>query len=148
LREEGLDTMMNRILVLALLIGTTVAFTPVSPSFAAKPTLLQKSKTQSSWLSSSYSIATTATTTTTSTRYATISKKDDGIDFADVDTDNNFDVEQQKVMLLGTAIPYEQLTIGVLKETYPGENRVAQTPDSVRTLIKAGMNVVVQAGGK
>jgi hypothetical protein len=48
---------------------------------------------------------------------------------------------------LGTAIPYEQLTVGVMKETFPGENRVSQSPDSVATLIKAGFNVIVQAGG-
>jgi hypothetical protein len=48
---------------------------------------------------------------------------------------------------LGEAIPYEQLTIGVMKETYPGENRVSQSPDSVAVLVKAGFNVVVQAGG-
>lgn len=46
-----------------------------------------------------------------------------------------------------TAIPYEELTIGVLKETFNGEKRVSQSPDSVSSLIKAGFNVVVQAGG-
>ena len=45
------------------------------------------------------------------------------------------------------AIPYSQLTIGVVKETYPGENRVSQSPDSVRSLVKAGFNVVVEQGG-
>jgi len=44
-------------------------------------------------------------------------------------------------------IPYEELTIGVLKETYPGENRVSQSPDSVASLVKAGLNVIVQSGG-
>ena len=48
---------------------------------------------------------------------------------------------------LTTGIPYNELTIGVMKETYPGENRVSQTPDSVATLVKAGFNVAVQAGG-
>lgn len=45
-------------------------------------------------------------------------------------------------------IPYSELTIGVLKETYPGENRVSQTPDSVQNLVKAGLTVIVEAGGK
>jgi len=45
-------------------------------------------------------------------------------------------------------IPYSDLTIGVLKETFPGENRVSQTPDSVQGLVKAGFHVVVEAGGE
>jgi hypothetical protein len=49
---------------------------------------------------------------------------------------------------LGTAISYPNLTIGVWKETYPpSENRVAQSPDSVASLVAAGFSVVVQAGG-
>jgi hypothetical protein len=44
-------------------------------------------------------------------------------------------------------IPYADLTIGVLKENFPGENRVSQTPDSIQNLIKAGFTVVVEAGG-
>jgi hypothetical protein len=44
-------------------------------------------------------------------------------------------------------IPFEKLTIGVIKETFPGENRVSQTPDSIKSLVKAGFTVVVQAGG-
>ncbi|KAL3912460.1 MAG: hypothetical protein SGILL_006873, partial [Bacillariaceae sp.] len=44
------------------------------------------------------------------------------------------------------AVPYEQLTIGVLKETFEGENRVSQTPDSVANLVKAGFTVIVQSG--
>ena len=49
--------------------------------------------------------------------------------------------------LLGSAIPYEKLTIGILKEDFAGENRVSQTPESAQGLIKAGFKVVVQAGG-
>ena len=44
-------------------------------------------------------------------------------------------------------IPYSDLTIGVLKETFPGENRVSQTPDTVALLVKAGFQVIVQSGG-
>jgi Alanine dehydrogenase/PNT, N-terminal domain len=46
------------------------------------------------------------------------------------------------------AIPYEELTIGVLKETFPGEKRVSQSPDSVSSLVKSGFKVVVQLGGE
>ncbi len=52
-----------------------------------------------------------------------------------------------KPQILGKAIPYQDLTIGVLKETYEGENRVSQTPDSVRSLTKAGFHVIVEQGG-
>jgi hypothetical protein len=45
-------------------------------------------------------------------------------------------------------IPYDQLTIGVLKETFPGEKRVSQSPDSVASLIKVGFKVVVQSQGE
>jgi len=44
-------------------------------------------------------------------------------------------------------IPYSELTIGVLKEVFPGENRVSQTPDTVNSLVSAGFNVIVQSGG-
>jgi len=44
-------------------------------------------------------------------------------------------------------IPYSELTIGVLKEVFPGENRVSQTPDAVKSLVSAGFNVIVQSGG-
>jgi len=49
--------------------------------------------------------------------------------------------------ILGEAFPYSDLTIGVLKETYDLENRVSQSPDSVKMLVKAGFNVVVEEGG-
>jgi hypothetical protein len=52
-----------------------------------------------------------------------------------------------KAKIWSQPIPYEKLTIGVLKEIFPGENRVSQTPDSIRTLVKEGFTVVVQAGG-
>lgn len=48
--------------------------------------------------------------------------------------------------ILTDPIPYSELTIGVMKETFPGENRVSITPDSVEMLVKAGFNVIVQAG--
>jgi len=48
--------------------------------------------------------------------------------------------------ILSSPIPYSQLTIGVMKETFPGENRVSITPESVSILIKEGFHVVVQSG--
>ena len=53
-----------------------------------------------------------------------------------------------KSQILGEPIPYEKLTIGVVKEEYPGENRVALSPDAVQLLVKAGFHVAVQSGGK
>ena len=50
--------------------------------------------------------------------------------------------------ILGSSIPYEDLTIGILKESYPGENRVSVAPESVKLLIDAGLNVVVESGGE
>lgn len=89
----------------------------------------------------------------TTKSYATIQKKGDEIEDIEKQkvysksVDDVFNNEKINELLLGKSIPYEELTIGVLKETYPGENRVSQTPDSIATLIKAGLTVVVQAGG-
>jgi hypothetical protein len=47
----------------------------------------------------------------------------------------------------GGPIPYSELSIGVLKETLKGENRVSQSPDGVRMLVKEGFKVLVQEGG-
>jgi NAD(P) transhydrogenase len=55
--------------------------------------------------------------------------------------------QESKPKILGEPIPYSELTIGVLKETFKGENRVSQTPDSLRSLVKAGFTVIVQSGG-
>jgi hypothetical protein len=52
-----------------------------------------------------------------------------------------------QTQILGQPIPYSELTIGVLKETFKGENRVSQTPESVANLVKAGLTVIVQSGG-
>lgn len=56
--------------------------------------------------------------------------------------------EVQKRNLLGKPKKYSEITIGVMKETYPGENRVSQSPESVALLVKAGFDVVVESGGK
>jgi hypothetical protein len=50
--------------------------------------------------------------------------------------------------ILGEKIPYSELTIGVLKETYPGENRVSIAPESAKMLVDAGFSVIVESGGK
>jgi len=62
------------------------------------------------------------------------------------DDDDDEPVKERKESLLGSPIPYSELTIGVLKETFKGENRVSQTPESVRALIKKGITVLVQSG--
>ena len=41
-------------------------------------------------------------------------------------------------------VPYEQPTVGVIKETRDLERRVAQSPDSVASLVKAGFKVAVE----
>ena len=43
-------------------------------------------------------------------------------------------------------IPYNNLTIGVPKETFPNEKRVALSPAAVKVLTKEGFNVVVEDG--
>jgi hypothetical protein len=53
-----------------------------------------------------------------------------------------------KGMKVGPPVPYSRLTVGVLKETYPGENRVSLAPVNVRTLVDAGLKVVVESGGE
>jgi len=72
--------------------------------------------------------------------HATVPQEDQKQDIQDVE------IVPEPNKILGQGIPYEELTVGVLKEYYPGENRVSQTPDSVRDLDKAGFKVVVQSG--
>ena len=45
---------------------------------------------------------------------------------------------------LGT--PYSKLTVGIPKENYPLEKRVAATPESVKRLVKPGFSVLVEDG--
>jgi len=58
----------------------------------------------------------------------------------------SFAVDAYTPKSFSRAIPFSQLTIGVIKETYPGEKRVAQTPETVKTLVQAGMTVQVEQG--
>ncbi|XP_027881035.1 NAD(P) transhydrogenase, mitochondrial [Xiphophorus couchianus] len=46
----------------------------------------------------------------------------------------------------GPGIPYKQLTVGVPKEIFQNERRVALSPAGVQALIKQGFNVVVESG--
>ena len=59
-----------------------------------------------------------------------------------------FTSEPVSSKILGNPIPYEQLTIGVTREIFEGENRVALSPDAVGLLTKAGFHVVIESGGK
>lgn len=43
-------------------------------------------------------------------------------------------------------IPYSNLSVGVPKETFPSEKRVAQTPTTVAQLVKSGFKVTVESG--
>lgn len=43
-------------------------------------------------------------------------------------------------------IPYDKLTVGIPKETFPLERRVAATPESVARLVKPGFSVQVEDG--
>lgn len=45
-----------------------------------------------------------------------------------------------------SGIPYKQLTVGVPKEIFQNERRVALSPAGVQALIKQGFNVIVESG--
>ncbi len=80
------------------------------------------------------------------TRLASTATPADEIQQSSSDTnDVSMDVAP-KHQFLGEGIPYSDITIGVMKETYPGECRVSQTPDTVKKLVNAGFDVVVQSG--
>lgn len=81
--------------------------------------------------------------TSRTTIYATI-EDDKTESIADVPLEKEEAASSKSIF---AAIPYSELTIGVVKETFDGENRVSQTPDSVANLIKAGFAVIVQSGG-
>ncbi len=115
----------------------------------------------SPWMIDAFSLPITKTkikiqTTTKSTPYQSLSSTtlfsfvSDGKQQKDTDIDIVADIfrNEPKSKILGKPIPYEKLTIGVVKEKFDNENRVALTPDSVELLVKAGFHVVVQSGGK
>lgn len=47
---------------------------------------------------------------------------------------------------LFVGVPYKQLTVGVPKEIFQNEKRVALSPAGVQALVKQGFNVVVESG--
>lgn len=47
---------------------------------------------------------------------------------------------------LSAGIPYKQLTVGVPKEIFQNERRVAISPAGVQALVKQGFNVIVESG--
>ena len=49
-------------------------------------------------------------------------------------------------MLMFQAIPYENVSIGVPKETFLGERRVAISPKAVQQLTKKGFKVFIESG--
>ncbi|XP_051537643.1 NAD(P) transhydrogenase, mitochondrial isoform X2 [Myxocyprinus asiaticus] len=57
-----------------------------------------------------------------------------------------FRTHQALTRLASPGIPYKQLTVGVPKEIFQNERRVALSPAGVEALIKQGFNVVVESG--
>lgn len=50
------------------------------------------------------------------------------------------------ILSFPAGIPYKQLTVGIPKEIFQNERRVAISPAGVEALIKQGFNVVVESG--
>ena len=85
-----------------------------------------------------------------STLYSTVSNEKESVDKTKTvafDPADEFTGDAPS-KILGGKIPYSELTIGVLKETYPGENRVSVAPESAKSLVDAGFSVVVESGGE
>ena len=64
------------------------------------------------------------------------------------DDDASFFASSSPSKIGTTPLPYSEVTIGVLKESFEGECRVSQTPDSVRNLVEQGLTVLVEQGGE
>jgi hypothetical protein len=153
----GVTTMIAVGLVFVTLTTTTFAFAPsssvlkTSASFVTTPAALKHIKPvqhhQPQLVVAFPRLFATleedATKASSSSCDSSVAKSFDESDAVGIITKSKKDTST----LLGEPIPYSKLTIGVLKELYPGENRVSQTPDSIRTLTKAGMMVVVEKGG-
>jgi len=131
---------MKPALVFILSLPVAAAFTAplVKPTFRSKPQIVLASPVKKSQFHVDSS---------TNQLFATVS---DDAAFKDVSgsADDLLPTDELKENLLGTAKKYSDLTIGVMKETYPGENRVSQSPETVAQLVKAGFDVVVESGGK
>ena len=90
---------------------------------------------------------------TRTVRFATVPEKDEeqiksSSTKSTSSSDFASDVFNKVTPSLFEGVPYSELTIGVLAEELEGENRVSQTPDTVRNLVKEGFTVIVEAGGK
>lgn len=53
---------------------------------------------------------------------------------------------ESKLSPSSTGVPYKQLTVGVPKEIFQNERRVAISPAGVQALVKQGFNVIVESG--
>ncbi len=79
--------------------------------------------------------------------FSTISDSKKGADTTTKKYDPSDDFTgQSPSKILREKVPYSDLTVGVLKETFQGENRVSIAPDSAKMLVNAGMSVVVETG--
>lgn len=79
--------------------------------------------------------------------YATLEVEQKERSEAEIPSNNADSIsEASEALTVFPPIPYSELTIGIVKETFKGENRVSQTPDSVRGLVKAGFTVIVESG--
>jgi len=59
-------------------------------------------------------------------------------------TNRYFCAKAEEKVITGT--PYDKLTVGVPKETFPNERRVAISPTAVQVLTKKGWNVNIEEG--
>ena len=84
----------------------------------------------------------------TSLAASTLQDSEDAVSAAFNSNNNGISSSSSSSSLGSIPTPYSQITVGVLKETYPGENRVSLAPDSVKMLVDAGMSVVVESGGE
>ena len=92
-----------------------------------------------------------ASSTRPTIRFATVPEQEDQAVTSTTGTTNGdfaADAFNKVTPSLFDGVPYDDLTIGVLKEDLDGENRVSQTPDTVRNLVKQGFHVIVEEGGE
>lgn len=97
---------------------------------------------------SSSSSSSPLASSSTSLSASTLQDSEDAVSAAFNSNNNGSSSSSSSSSLGSIPTPYSQITVGVLKETYPGENRVSLAPDSVKMLVDAGMSVVVESGGE
>lgn len=108
---------------------------------------ITKTKIKTTTKSTPYLSLSSQSTTSSTTLFSSVSD-DKQQKQKDIDIVADIFRNEPKSKILGEPIPYEKLTIGLVKEKFDNENRVALTPDSVELLVTAGFHVVVQSGGK